>query len=1514
MRNDGTNEYFLKREARRGDEIARRAARMPPPRKADPSVAPSTGPTFARTLAHAMNCPGPASDTRRPVNAAGATTFHLKVTSVAATAQAPAGSPPSRRRAARHQLYIERDAAVERLSLAVQSTADLPQQQAYIERIQAVEQEVELASFGNLGRTAEERAAFWAAVEESEHPARSYAVATCCRNRSPAFWRAVSDDPAAPACLKALEGPGPHKLNFKTEAEAAPVIAFADSHGETSAKTKAERAITFNPGRASRIQTRIILELPHELTAAQRLKLARRICHRLFGGGQIRYWAAIHAPDRHNDARNFHLHVVFSDRPARKVKDKSGQRVWDFTILELQEDDANRNKRWGRPCRQDRDRSFSARDWIKQTRARVAALVNDALAEAGIERRVDPRTYREMGIDCEPEPRAPAWAYSMEKRGIAAAAARPAIDAQWLRAREPLARQFDGFLPDAQTAARFDRCAHELIDAKQRLEALTAKEQWRSAVMRQNAAEADAAALYLNRAKIRSRLAPPIETDNRRARDHSLAQLATIEAEPLAEIRQQAALAAAAEARALETLATLEKELSVGAAQIRLDVGFERPAAQPVAALSVALDGLVHGAARSPSARSIAGDELRTFDDQSAALRAHTLAVAGSSALAYADLNDTVAAGQRRAAQALASPSQFDGVELPKDGGLPFSTAKKVPVSKSISDAAHHRQLGQRRIQEAVTSADMNIELATGALAVSAASAVADSELTSESIAAARRPQPAGIESQLLPTDAIHVGVDATERLHGLDIIAASGNAERSAQNEQFGQRQIQDPATSADMSVELAARASALSAASATAENALLSDTVPATRQRQAAVIESQLSPIDAMPIGADVAERLRALDIIPTTGSAESSVPHEPRHREFQRQSDVVAADQCLTLAAGALALLASGAALAAGLAECDASQRRRQRAGAAAEATTAGSAHLQIDAVSSELAPIPLATANADEELRRPQRRRDRQRTHDDIVGDQGLADGARALALGSRASLAELAIAADETSQTLVRRAMSAGERSIAIQHAQFDETTDFAASAANAADPLSAPIEEHADERPYVEYDLGGDRPANTRDDRFLSRATRDDEQVAKESDGRARKSAGADEDAERATAARRDLGGAPNPAGGYPARDLGESRSGAGRSHPEAYREMRPVSEPSSGVRGTGASSDRQAGDQPPFAGLSRGAPVSAGARRHDVQLVSANAGCADGSGRRVDQPNTTANELTAKHRLGLQQESDRLRTSASGKGIAAAVARPEPGASRSVAASSERAASKPISRPDVHTDSASSNAVNRDQTARLDSIRAEIAAGEQIAREIETIRAGRVGPPPRHAEASPNRTASNTISRLEVHTDSASAEAADRDQTARLDSIRADIAASEQVAREIEKIRAGGASPPPRNAEASPVAAPSNPISPPEVHFDIAPPGTAADRKQVTSVEPIRAEGKNSRAGSAPRQAEAVVLPAPQAPASAEPPPPAKRDGDKLAPPTKEGPIIAIGGRALNNKVLQRKPPVWGR
>ena len=76
------------------------------------------------------------------------------------------------------------------------------------------------------------------------------------------------------------------------------------------------------------------MELPFELTPAQRLQLAEDFCHDRFVAGRdcpIPHWCVIHAPDEHNDARNVHMHIVFAERPAKRmINPATGKEVWDF--------------------------------------------------------------------------------------------------------------------------------------------------------------------------------------------------------------------------------------------------------------------------------------------------------------------------------------------------------------------------------------------------------------------------------------------------------------------------------------------------------------------------------------------------------------------------------------------------------------------------------------------------------------------------------------------------------------------------------------------------------------------------------------------------------------------------------------------------------------------------------------------------------------------------------------------------------------------------------------------------------------------------------------------------------------------------------------------------------------------------------------------------------------------------------------------------------------------------------
>jgi hypothetical protein len=67
----------------------------------------------------------------------------------------------------------------------------------------------------------------------------------------------------------------------------------------------------------ARVQYGIIAELPHEVSPAGRLKIVSSFCDDQFGPRHLPYWAVTHRPDRHNDPRNFHTHILYYARPGR---------------------------------------------------------------------------------------------------------------------------------------------------------------------------------------------------------------------------------------------------------------------------------------------------------------------------------------------------------------------------------------------------------------------------------------------------------------------------------------------------------------------------------------------------------------------------------------------------------------------------------------------------------------------------------------------------------------------------------------------------------------------------------------------------------------------------------------------------------------------------------------------------------------------------------------------------------------------------------------------------------------------------------------------------------------------------------------------------------------------------------------------------------------------------------------------------------------------------------------------
>ena len=151
-----------------------------------------------------------------------------------------------------------------------------------------------------------------------------------------------------------------------------------------------------------RTQTRMVVELPHEATPDERHEIVRRFTEELRLKG-IPFWAAIHAPTKKNDQRNHHAHIVCTSRPMRMMPHpETGLPTWDFAIAVTRTKAASRNRVTTYPYRQNRDPEMRDRNYVKKSRARLADVVNDVMSESKSGVRYDPRSYRDMGLDVAP--------------------------------------------------------------------------------------------------------------------------------------------------------------------------------------------------------------------------------------------------------------------------------------------------------------------------------------------------------------------------------------------------------------------------------------------------------------------------------------------------------------------------------------------------------------------------------------------------------------------------------------------------------------------------------------------------------------------------------------------------------------------------------------------------------------------------------------------------------------------------------------------------------------------------------------------------------------------------------------------------------------------------------------------------------------------------------------------------------------------------------------------------------
>jgi hypothetical protein len=116
-----------------------------------------------------------------------------------------------------------------------------------------------------------------------------------------------------------------------------------------------------------------IVALPDAADTETREAIARDIAGYISERYQVAVVAGIHAPDRHGDNRNWHLHLLWTTREIDENGLGAKTRVLDARATGAQE--------------------------ITHIREAVADIINDHLEAAGSDERVDHRSYKERGID-----------------------------------------------------------------------------------------------------------------------------------------------------------------------------------------------------------------------------------------------------------------------------------------------------------------------------------------------------------------------------------------------------------------------------------------------------------------------------------------------------------------------------------------------------------------------------------------------------------------------------------------------------------------------------------------------------------------------------------------------------------------------------------------------------------------------------------------------------------------------------------------------------------------------------------------------------------------------------------------------------------------------------------------------------------------------------------------------------------------------------------------------------------
>lgn len=352
--------------------------------------------------------------------------------------------------AANHAAYVERTDAVE-IGAALDHAG-------YVERGDAVEVADRPLVFSNISDDPDRRRSFWEAVDRFERQGHAgltikaggvgdwlEAVAS---DLPPAFVVHCRSERERWATSQAKEKPFKAK-RYHVEHDACEAILGVLR--QVPGWPEKEPPVFYTPGSAGRTQYRYVAELPHELGPSDRAAIVRDFCNHLGSFARdaegratgMMYTAVIHAPGPGNDKRNFHLHVIAHDRPAQWM---SGLGKWDFEVTEEFRRKGETRVRY--PHRQEKiievsrslapdkqpahhNAEIAGKAFVPHLRERFAAICNERMALRGIQRRIDPRSHKALGIEKEAEIHLGTRAAALERAGVPTVIGRYNAAASW---------------------------------------------------------------------------------------------------------------------------------------------------------------------------------------------------------------------------------------------------------------------------------------------------------------------------------------------------------------------------------------------------------------------------------------------------------------------------------------------------------------------------------------------------------------------------------------------------------------------------------------------------------------------------------------------------------------------------------------------------------------------------------------------------------------------------------------------------------------------------------------------------------------------------------------------------------------------------------------------------------------------------------------------------------------------------------------------------------------------------